>query len=141
MPAMVASAATLARSIGYYLLAMSLLAVWLAAFCASAKALAEFHRRKREVGIRLALGSTKAKIVGLFVYSDLAGAIPAVGVGIVLAWWFARLVQQLLYDVDLLDPMSYLAGAAVLLGAIVSAQVLLLRNALRENPRDLIDAP
>jgi len=117
-------------------LALALLAIFLAALSASARVLGELHRRKREIGIRTALGATRGNIIALFVYSDLARTAVAAALGALLAWWFAHSLSYLFYNVKLVDPISYFAAVAVLIGSIAIGEVLLLNRALRANPRD-----
>jgi len=64
-------------------------------------------RRTREIGIRLALGSTPGGVWRMVVHEGLllAGTGAAVGVGIALA--AARLLDRVLYGVTAYDPTSY----------------------------------
>ncbi len=135
---MVEPTGTLARYTAYYLLALALLSVFLAGFCASSKTLGEFHRRKQEIGIRMALGATKGDVIGLLVFSDLVRSAIAALFGAALAWWFSRLLSHLLYDVKLTDPISYFVGVTTLIGSVAMVQVLLLKKILQQSPRDLI---
>jgi len=135
---MVKSAAILTRYTAYYLLALAIVSVLLAGFCASSKTLAEFHLRKREIGIRMAIGAEKGDIIKLFVYFDLAWNLIAAVLGGLLAWWLSSFLGYLLYDVKISDPLSYVIGVTTLIGYVVVTQVLLLNRALQKNPRDLM---
>jgi predicted permease len=74
-------------------------------------------RRRAEIGIRLALGATRAGIVQLV----LGRVSWLVGFGILggtaLSLWLAKYVSTLLYGVQSRDPWT-LAGAAIVLGAV-----------------------
>jgi ABC-type antimicrobial peptide transport system permease subunit len=91
-------------------------------------------QRTREVGIRMALGSTALGVVTLIARQ---GAKPvAVGVIVGLAGAFAvtRFLQHLLYNVSPTDGASF-AAAAVLLGLVaVAACVVPARKAARVDP-------
>lgn len=135
---MVESAGTLSRYTGYYLLALAVLSILLAGFCASSKTIGEFHRRREELGIRLALGATRARLVRMFLSADLRRNAVAALAGALLAWWLSHLLGHLLYGVERFDPGSYAIGAAALIGSIAAVQILLLSKALNKNPRDLM---
>jgi ABC-type antimicrobial peptide transport system permease subunit len=83
--------------------------------------------RRREFGIRLALGATPSGIVAM-VLRQAAGLI-ALGLtcGIAAAVWGGRLVQSFLYEVKPVDPPTYAAVVLLLLlvgtlAALVPAQ-------------------
>lgn len=135
---MVESAGTLTRYSSYYLLGLALVSIFLAGACTSSKTLGEIRQRRHEIGIRMALGATPGNIIRMFVYSDLRRtAIASIG-GALLAYWLSSVLSYLLYDVRLIDPTSYLLSLVTLTGCITVVQIMLLKKALRENPRDLI---
>ncbi|HSK44201.1 MAG TPA: ABC transporter permease [Candidatus Binatia bacterium] len=70
--------------------------------------------RRREIGVRLALGSTREKILGMFLKQGLMLVLTGLVLGVVCALWAGRLVKSFLYQVQPLDGWTY-AGAAVLL--------------------------
>jgi ABC-type antimicrobial peptide transport system permease subunit len=70
--------------------------------------------RRREIGVRLALGSTRERILGMFLKQGLALVIAGLVMGVVCALWAGRLVKSFLYQVQPLDGWTY-AGVAVLL--------------------------
>jgi ABC-type antimicrobial peptide transport system permease subunit len=74
-------------------------------------------RRRAEIGIRLALGATRAGIVQLVL--GRVGWLVALGIaaGTALSLWLAKYVSTLLYGVQSHDPWT-LAGAAIVLGAV-----------------------
>lgn len=136
---MVMSASTLPRYTAYFLGALALLAVMLAAGCASLITASELFRRRTEIGIRMALGAPKRRIVGMFVYSSLALNVIAAGLGAILAWCFASLLGHiLLYRASLLDVSSYAVGVAGLIGAVAAVQAICLTRMIGNSPRDLM---
>lgn len=74
-------------------------------------------QRRREIGIRIALGSTASSIVGLVLCEGLL----LVGIGLVLGLGAAVALRQAvaneLYGVSALDP-SVLASVVMLLGSV-----------------------
>ena len=74
-------------------------------------------RRRAEIGIRMALGATRAGIVQLVL--GRVGWLVGLGIvaGTALSLWLAKYVSTLLYGVQSRDPWT-LAGAAIVLGAV-----------------------
>jgi predicted permease len=70
--------------------------------------------RRREIGVRLALGSTRQKILGMFFKQGLGLVLAGLVLGVVCALWAGRLVKSFLYGVKPLDAWTY-AGVGVLL--------------------------
>ncbi len=91
-------------------------------------------QRRREVGIRMALGAAAGEVQGLFVRHGLV--ITAIGlvVGVAAAAGVTRLISTLLYNVSPLDPLTY-AGSIVGLGIVaLLATWLPARQATRVDP-------
>jgi putative ABC transport system permease protein len=91
-------------------------------------------QRRREVGIRMALGAAAGEVQGLFVRHGLL--ITAIGlvVGVAAAAGATRLISTLLYNVSPLDPLTY-AGSIVGLGIVaLLATWLPARQATRVDP-------
>jgi putative ABC transport system permease protein len=87
-------------------------------------------QRRNEIGVRIALGSARARILRLILGE--VGVILAVGlvIGGVVAWFSARLVATLLYGVSPSDPMSLGGSASILaLVSLVAATLPALRAA------------
>jgi predicted permease len=70
--------------------------------------------RRREIGVRLALGSTRQKILGMFFKHGLVLVLAGLALGVLFALWAGRLVKSYLYGVKPLDAWTY-AGVGVLL--------------------------
>jgi putative ABC transport system permease protein len=94
------------------------------------------QQRQREIGVRMALGATGARVVWL-VFRD-AGWMIATGAiaGMVLARFAGRLIATFLFGVDPLDPLTFASVPfVILLTAIVAAAAPAWR-ASRINPID-----
>jgi ABC-type antimicrobial peptide transport system permease subunit len=136
---MVESAGTLTRYTAAYLFALAIVSVFLAGFCTSAAILADFHGRRREVGIRLALGATAFNIVISFVLGSLLRNGISMVLGVFLAWSLSRLLSHLVLDVGgNFDLGGYIIAVSALAGYILTIQVVVMGSALQRTPRDLL---
>jgi len=91
-------------------------------------------QKRREIGVRLALGATPSRIVvGVVRYG-----VGLTGFGIAIGLWAAyalsRFMQGILYDVAPTDGVTYLAVAALLMACAGAASVLPARSAARLDP-------
>ncbi len=75
--------------------------------------------RAREIGLRLALGSSVGRVVGHVLRQGLAPAAVGLAAGILLAGALSRFVASLLYGVEPLDPATYV-GVALTLAAVAT---------------------
>jgi len=72
------------------------------------------------MGIRIALGATTARVVGLLFQEQISAVAAGLIVGAVVSLWSVRLIQSQLYHVRAFDPAlwSAVAVAVVLVSAI-----------------------
>lgn len=91
-------------------------------------------RRRREIGIRIALGAQPADIRRLFMQRGLVVAATGVAIGLAIAAGVTRLMQALLFGIDSLDPLTFAATSLVLAGAAVLASYLPARSAAALDP-------
>ena len=78
--------------------------------------------RRREMGIRLALGSPRRRIAGSVLRGALAIAVVGSMAGVAVALAGARLIESLLYGVSARDPLTFAtAPAAALVIALLAA--------------------
>ncbi len=90
--------------------------------------------RRREIGVRMALGATAANVRLLIVRQALVTAIPGIGAGLVLASGLAIVARSALFGVQPLDPVALGAGVAALAIVVVSASYLPSRRATQVDP-------
>ncbi|HUY82666.1 MAG TPA: ABC transporter permease [Acidobacteriaceae bacterium] len=77
-------------------------------------------QRTKEIGIRMALGSPRQAIVGLFVRDGLKLAAIGIACGLIAAFAAMRLMASLLYGVSAYDPLTY---AVITVGIFVTVWV------------------
>jgi hypothetical protein len=90
--------------------------------------------RAREIGVRVALGASRTRVLGLATRQLIATLGIGLPTGLVSAWFLARWMTTLLYGVGAWEPATY-AGVALGFGAAAVAATLgPLRRALRVDP-------
>jgi ABC-type antimicrobial peptide transport system permease subunit len=95
-------------------------------------------RRRREIGIRRALGADLGNVTRLVVARSLKPAAVGVGAGLGAAWWASGLLSSQLHGVEPGDPATYLAAALLVIGVVVCAAAVPARRAGRVDPRDVL---
>ena len=95
-------------------------------------------RRTSEIGIRVALGATRADIRRLLGRDVLAIVLPGLSMGLVAAWiagrLASRLLSPLLYEVTPTDPVTTAVAIGMLVLVTMAAGVLPARRAVRIDP-------
>ncbi|MGE3472603.1 MAG: ABC transporter permease [Vicinamibacterales bacterium] len=91
-------------------------------------------RRRREIGVRMALGATSGRVAGMVIRR--AGGTMAVGVvlGLAVAIVLARGLQSVLFGVTPLDPKSLSAAVLVVVSTGLLAALWPARSAARVDP-------
>jgi predicted permease len=90
--------------------------------------------RRREVGLRIALGALSRDIVTQFLVKALRVVGVACAAGLVLALAFTRALSGMLYGVSPFDPVTLSVVIAVVVGAAVLAAILPAARAARTDP-------
>ena len=91
-------------------------------------------QRRREVGIRMAVGAGQNDVVWMIVRQGLGLALAGVAVGLVGAAALGRLVASLLFEVHAGDAPAHAAAALVLVGAALLASYVPARRAAGVDP-------
>jgi ABC-type antimicrobial peptide transport system permease subunit len=98
------------------------------------------NRRRREVGLRLALGALRGQIVQRFLGQGLAVAALAALAGLALSLVFTRLLAGMLFGVSPRDPITLTAVVLLTLAvASVASLIPAIRAALVEPMQVLRD--
>jgi putative ABC transport system permease protein len=95
-------------------------------------------QRTREIGVRIALGATRAAVLRLMLRDGLlvvgAGLVAGLAAAIVLS----RALTGLLYDVSPADPLALASVAAVLASIGMAAAYIPARRATRISPLEAL---
>ena len=97
-------------------------------------------QRRREIGIRLALGARRASLRWMFVRSALVLTGTGIAVGLVAAMVLTQLMRTLLFGIRPLDPVTFAAVPLVLVAAAVLASYLPSARAAAINPVEALKA-
>ncbi len=97
-------------------------------------------RRRREVGIRMALGSSPGGAVGFMMRRGMTPVFAGLVIGGAAALGVARLMQAMFYGVKPSDPLSVSLGAALLAGVAALSAWMPARDAARVDPSSVLRA-
>jgi predicted permease len=82
------------------------------------------RQRRREIGVRMALGASPGDVVGMLARRGIRLASIGIAIGLALAFAVSRVVSSLLYRVSSTDAATF-AGVSVLLFGVAMAAVLI----------------
>jgi ABC-type antimicrobial peptide transport system permease subunit len=97
-------------------------------------------QRRREIGIRLALGAQRQEIRRLFVRRGVVLVAAGLVVGLAAAAGVTRFLESLLFGVEPLDPVAFVAMPIVLAVAALVASYLPARHATTVDPVETMRA-
>ena len=95
-------------------------------------------QRRKEMGIRVALGARPAEIGRLVLWNGLGLTMLGLAIGLALALGLTRVMRTLLYEVDPTDPLSVVVVSALLLAIGGLAAWRPARRAMRVDPGSLL---
>jgi predicted permease len=90
--------------------------------------------RTNEIGIRLALGALPRQVLAMILREAVWLSLAGIAVGLGAAFMLARLIKSMLYGLQAADPVSMIAGAALLIAVGIAASWLPARRAARVEP-------
>ncbi|MGH7717721.1 MAG: ABC transporter permease, partial [Gemmatimonadaceae bacterium] len=96
--------------------------------------------RRREIGLRIALGSPPAVVSRLLLRQGAVLAALGVGVGLVAALAVTRVLEALLYGVSPTSPVVLASAAALLLVVVLGASWIPAWRASRVDPASVLSA-
>jgi ABC-type antimicrobial peptide transport system permease subunit len=91
-------------------------------------------QRTAEIGIRMAVGGSQARVVSMLVAQNLVPVVVGLAIGMAGASALARVLASSLYDVTPFDPATYLAVPCFTLLVAFVACLIPARNAARIDP-------
>jgi predicted permease len=133
-------AASLSRQRVLMLLVASLggLALFLAAIGIHALIASGVTERKRELGIRMALGATVGQTVRDAALPGISMALAGLAIGCAVAYGVSGLIRSLLWGVGANDPLTFAVVVGTLLAVAVAASVLPALRVKRLDPVSLL---
>ena len=94
--------------------------------------------RRRELGVRMALGADRMLVMRMILREGVVKLAAGVIVGVIVAFFTARALQPLLYQVSPRDPLVIVAAIIGLLATGVVAAIFPARRAMRLDPSDAL---
>jgi len=91
-------------------------------------------RRTQEIGVRIALGAQRGKILRLVLGEGARMAVLAVAIGIGASLAITRLMSALLFGTSATDPLTFIGVAVLLAGVTLLASYIPARRAMRVDP-------
>lgn len=91
-------------------------------------------QRYKEIGIRLALGATRANILQMIIGRTLRLAAAGITVGVIAAFFLSRFLASMLFGITVHDPLSFLAVPLCLILVALLAGYLPARRATHVDP-------
>ena len=92
------------------------------------------EERRKEIGVRVALGATKLRVGKALVRATRVAIGGGLIAGVLLSALAGVTLRSFLFGLSPADPVSYAAGALVIAGAAVLATAIPVRRALRVDP-------
>jgi predicted permease len=96
------------------------------------------RQRTQEIGVRMALGASAGSVFRLVIGRALRLVSIGIAAGLGAAAALTRLLEQLLFGVEPLDPWTFAATAVVLLVVATVASYLPARRSMRLSPLDAL---
>ena len=88
----------------------------------------------REIGIRIALGASRGRVMGLVLGQGMVLAAAGIVVGLVGAFWLSQFMRTLLFEVGAHDPLTFAVVPGVLLAVALLAGYVPARRATAVDP-------
>jgi ABC-type antimicrobial peptide transport system permease subunit len=91
-------------------------------------------QRRREIGIRMALGAQPRNVARMFILNGMLLALVGIASGLVVAAILTRVLVSSLYGVSPLDPLTFAAVSLGLIATAVIASYIPALRAMRVDP-------
>jgi putative ABC transport system permease protein len=91
-------------------------------------------QRTREIGLRMALGAERARILGMMARQGLALAVIGIALGTAGAAGMTRYLEGMLFGLTPLDPATFIAVVLLFVSVAVLAACVPARRATRVDP-------
>jgi putative ABC transport system permease protein len=138
MPATIARSVQQRRFQASLLGAFALVAVLLAAIGIYGVVAYSVLQRRKEIGVRLALGASQPDLRRLILKNGMVPVFAGLGAGLLAASLLARLIASLLFEVGTLDPLTFIGAPLILVLAAAIPCWLNARQASQIDPMDAL---
>ena len=91
-------------------------------------------QRRRELGIRLALGAERRSVLAMILGQAMSIAAVGAAIGAVAALFVGRALGSMLYGVTPADPVTYVSCGLVLAAAVLAAAIIPAARAMQVHP-------
>jgi putative ABC transport system permease protein len=95
-------------------------------------------QRRRELGVRAALGASRRSLIALVLRQGVTVAAAGIAVGLLGAAWLARVMQGLLFGVTPHDMVSFGVAPVALLIVALAATLIPARRAAAADPIEVL---
>jgi len=95
-------------------------------------------QRRREIGVRVALGAEPAGVHWMVMRGAMRLALPGIVVGVAVSLGLMRFLETLLFDISSVDPVTYLLVPSTLALVAVASAWLPAKRAVRLDPRSAL---
>ncbi len=95
-------------------------------------------RRRREIGIRVALGARVSQVVGMVLWHGAAVVLVGIIIGVAGGLALARAAGSLIYGVSATDPVTFIGVPVVLLAVGLFATAIPARRAATVDPMEAL---
>ena len=96
------------------------------------------NQRRKEIGIRLALGAAKFHVLRVIVRGAVIPVAIGLGIGLFVAFGVTRLVANFMFDIAPTDPVTFVVVPALLAVVTVVAAYIPARRATTVNPTEAL---
>ena len=139
MEELIASDQQLYRYLTWCMAVFSILALSLAVLGIYGTVAYAVAQRTREIGVRLALGSTTCRILALVMFQGMKPIVVGLVLGILASWSFVHpVVQALFYNIAEAEPWMWLGVGVVLTASMGAACLRPALKAGRVNPMEAL---
>jgi predicted permease len=97
-------------------------------------------QRRREIGVRMALGALPQQILAQFLGLGIRLLLGGIALGVLGAWAADRAMQSVLFGVGSVHPGVFAATAGVMIGVVFFALFIPARRAAHVNPTEALRA-
>ena len=96
------------------------------------------NQRRREIGIRLALGAAQSHVLNVIVRGAVIPVAVGLGIGLVAAFGLTRLITNFMFGVEPNDPVTFVTVPVLMAGVALMAAYLPARRATKVNPTEAL---